>query len=79
MINSILTIKWDLRSSKTQYDRLFKTNHPKAEAKLEAHDASFGDVKLRLGVLEDAPVHPKAKEQIKYAVATEAQSFIEGK
>jgi len=49
------------------------------EFKLEAHDASFGDVKLRLGVLEDAPVHSKVKEHIKSAVATESQSFMEDK
>ena len=49
------------------------------ESKMEAHDASFGDVKLRLGVLEDAPVHSKVKEHIKSAVATESQSFMEDK
>ena len=41
------------------------------EAKLGEHDASFEDVKLRLGVLEDAPVQSGIDEKVKSAISTE--------
>ena len=41
------------------------------ESKLEAHDASFEDVKRRLGVLEDAPVQSGIDEKVKSAISTE--------
>ena len=43
------------------------------ESKLEAHDASFEDVKWRLGVLETASPSPEVDEEIKSAVATEVK------
>ena len=41
------------------------------ESKLETHDASFEDVKRRLGVLEDAPVQSGIDEKVKSAISTE--------
>jgi len=47
------------------------------ESKLEAHDASFEDVKRRLGVLEDAPVQSGIDEKVKSAISTEMKNVYD--
>ena len=46
-------------------------------AKLETHDESFEDIKRRLGVLEDAPVHSEIDEKVKSAVSTEMKIMVD--